>query len=138
MDARFEIDVDPSRNLVRQKLAGFFGPDDIARFVAARNAAHRRLTCGPNQHVTLADVREMKIQPQEMVQAFGSVLADRSQQSRKLAFVFSSSLARMQRLRAAERRDARYFTSIAEAEAWLMADDDPEDAAPLCREAAAR
>lgn len=126
MKASFTIVVDPQRNLVRQYLGGFFVAEDIERFVAARNAAHRQLTCGPNEHVTLADVRDMKIQPQDMVGQFGAVLADPQHRSRKLAFVFASSLARMQLLRAAERRNARYFTDMPEAEAWLMADDDEE------------
>ena len=112
--------------MVRQYLAGFFEAADVERVVAARNAAHERLTCGPNEHVTLVDVRDMKIQPQEIVQAFGAVLAGPRYRSRKLAFVFSQSLARMQLMRASEGRDARMFTDIDEAETWLLAADDAE------------
>ena len=124
MGAVFRITVDPSTNMVRQYLAGFFVAADVQRFVAARNAAHERLTCGPNEHVTLVDVRDMKIQPQDIVQAFGAVLSGPHYRSRKLAFVFSQSLARMQLLRASEGRAARMFTDIEEAEAWLLAEDD--------------
>lgn len=120
------VEVDPVNNVVRHRLAGFFAPEDVERYVAARNAAHGQLTCGPNQHVTLVDVRDMKIQQQDIVQAFGGVLADPRHRSRKLAFVFSMSLARMQLLRATASRSAQYFTSIEEAEAWLMADDDAD------------
>ncbi|GAA0635431.1 MAG: hypothetical protein A2792_11720 [Sphingomonadales bacterium RIFCSPHIGHO2_01_FULL_65_20] len=126
MGAIFRITADPSTNMVRQYLAGFFEAVDVERFVAARNAAHERLTCGPNEHVTLVDVRDMKIQPQEIVQAFGAVLAGPRYRSRKLAFVFSQSLARMQLMRASQGRDARMFTDIKEAEAWLLAEDDAE------------
>jgi len=126
MGAIFRITADPSTNMVRQYLAGFFEAADVERFVAARNAAHEQLTCGPNEHVTLVDVRDMKIQPQEIVQAFGAVLAGPRYRSRKLAFVFSQSLARMQLMRASEGRDARMFTDIDEAEAWLLAADDAE------------
>ncbi|WP_231730652.1 hypothetical protein, partial [Blastomonas sp. CCH5-E3] len=49
MGAIFRITVDPSTNMVRQYLAGFFEAADVERFVAARNAAHERLTCGPNE-----------------------------------------------------------------------------------------
>ena len=124
MGAIFRISVDPSTNMIRQYLAGFFEAADVERFVAARNAAHDQLTCGPNEHVTLVDVRDMKIQPQEIVQAFGAVLWGPRYRSRKLAFVFSQSLARMQLMRASEGRDARMFTNIDEAEAWLLAEDD--------------
>lgn len=121
MDARFSIDVDPRRDLVRITLAGYFRPADVERFLAARDQAHRALTCAPNAHVTLADVREMAIQSQDAVAAFGSLLADPRHRSRRLAFVFASSLARNQLMRAAEGRGARLFGTIKDAEAWLLA-----------------
>jgi len=124
MGAIFRITVDPSTHMVRQYLAGFFEAADVERFVEARNAAHEQLTCGPNEHVTLVDVRDMKIQPQDIVQAFGSVLADPRYRSRKLAFVFALSLARMQLLRAAAGRNARLFNNEEDAQAWLLSEND--------------
>jgi hypothetical protein len=121
MDAIYNVEVDPVRNIVRHYLAGFFEPTDVERYVAARNAAHARLTSGPNEHVTLVDVRDMKIQQQDIVKAFGGVLADPRHRSRKLAFVVALSLARTQLQRASASRDAQYFTDPDEAEAWLMA-----------------
>jgi len=123
MTAHFKIEVDQRHNLVRQFLGGFFGGEDVELFVAARNDAHRQLNCGPNEHVTLVDIREMKIQPQEMVEAFSTVLADPRHRSRKLAFVCATSLARMQLRRAAGERDARYFSEPADAEAWLLSEE---------------
>lgn len=134
MGAIFKIEADPVTNLVRHYMAGFFEAADVERYVAARDAAHEKLTCGPHAHVTLVDVRDMKIQPQEIVQAFGSVLANPRYRSRKLAFVFSQSLARKQLVRASEGRSARFFTDITEAEAWLLAADSPV----ASREAASR
>jgi hypothetical protein len=125
MGAIFKIEADPVTNLVRHYLAGFFEAADVERYVAARDAAHAKLTCGPHAHVTLVDVRDMKIQPQEIVQAFGTVLANPRYRSRKLAFVFSLSLARKQLVRASEGRSARFFTDIEEAEAWLLAAESP-------------
>lgn len=124
MDAIYKVEVDPVNNIVRHHLAGFFEPTDVEGYVAARNAAHSQLTSAPNQHVTLVDVRDMKIQQQDIVKAFGAVLADPRQQSRKLAFVVALSLARMQLLRATGSRTAQYFATVEEAEAWLMSDDD--------------
>ena len=125
MGAIFKIEADPVTNLVRHYLAGFFEAADVERYVAARDAAHAKLTCGPHAHVTLVDVRDMKIQPQEIVQAFGTVLANPRYRSRKLAFVFSLSLARKQLVRASEGRSALFFTDIEEAEAWLLAAESP-------------
>lgn len=133
MDAIYKVEVDPVGNIVRHYLAGFFQPIDVEMHVAARDAAHEQLTSGPNEHVTLVDVRDMKIQQQDIVKAFSSVLADPRHRSRKLAFVVALSLARMQLLRATASRDARYFTDIDEAEAWLMAvgsDDARADPTP--------
>jgi len=124
MNANFTIDVEPERDLVRITLGGFFTAADVNDFLAVRDKAHHRLTCGPNQHLTLADVREMRIQPQEAVGRFGAMLADPRQRSRKLAFVFASTLARGQLMRAAEGRHARFFTDMDEAKAWLFEADD--------------
>lgn len=124
MRAQYRIDVDVSRSLVRIWLGGFFAASDLPGFIAERDAAHRKLKCAPNQHVTLTDVREMNIQPQDTVAAFRNLLSDKRHQSRKVAFVVASSLARMQLIRAAEGRIARLFATPEEAVAWLMSADE--------------
>ncbi len=123
MRASYSFDVDAVRSLVRITLGGFFAQDDIDAFLAARAIAHSQLCCGPNAHLTLADVRGMKIQMQEMVQLWGHVLAAPDYRSRRLAFVQGNSGTRMQLRRAAASRDVRYFDDIAEAEAWLLQGD---------------
>lgn len=120
MTPRMSLDVEPARDLVRITLAGFFAPGDIARFVAARDAAHRELRCAPNQHLTLVDIRAMHIQAQDSVDGFRAVLANPDTVSRRIAFVVARSLARLQIKRAASGRDAAYFTTIEDAEAWLF------------------
>lgn len=123
MKPNFAFEVEPDRNLVRIWLGGFFSPVDVAAFVKERDRAHQRLRCGPNQHVTLVDIREMAIQPQESVAAFQQMLSNPAVISRKLAFVITRSLARMQIKRAAASRDAAYFESVEDAERWLLSDD---------------
>lgn len=123
MDGSFDIQVDSARDLVRTRLAGFFTQDTVTRFVADRAAAFRQLRCGPNQHLSLTDVREVQIQSQEIVAAFRAVLADPTYRSKRLAFVTPTSLARMQLLRAInERADGttRCFTDPAAAERWVL------------------
>src|SRR6185503_11715394 len=109
MDARFSFQVDPARDLVRIAMFGLFSLQDIADFVEARREAHGRLLCARNAHVTLNDVRGLKIQPQETVAAFREMLAAPDYRSRKLAFVAGQTLARNQLLRALGGRDARCF-----------------------------
>lgn len=132
----FRIDADPDRALLRMTLSGFFGEDDIRRFLAERDAALRMLRCAPNQHVTLVDIRDMQIQSQELVSRFQQVLGDPRCAARRIAFVISKSLARLQLQRAAEGRGARYFTSSAEAEAWL--ETSSAATVPIARMSAAR
>ena len=119
--ASFSIDLDPPRDLVRIRLAGFFGVDDIARFQAELLLAHRRLGCrrkgGP---LTINDISGMAIQSQDVVARWGEFLADPAHRSRRLAFVVASTLARMQLQRVIGSRDAQVFTDPAEAEAWVL------------------
>ena len=123
MSAEFSIDADSSNDLIRIRMAGFFTEADILAFLAARREAHAKLRCGMNQHVTLNDLRDMKIQSQEMVDAFRAVLADPLYRSRRLAFVVGPTLARTQLMRAVAGRNVRCFDDIWTAEAWLRLDD---------------
>ncbi len=123
MSAHFTVRAEPARDLIRIVMAGFFTEADIAAFHAARGIEHARLTCGPNQHLTLNDLTGMKVQAQDIVAAFRSLLADPAHRSRRLAFVVSPTLARSQLMRALDGRAARCFEDIVTAERWLFAAD---------------
>src|SRR3954470_12654034 len=133
MKAEFSLEVDAQRDLVRIRMGGFFKQADIAAFLEARRVAHQALTCAPNAHVTLNDLREMSIQSHDIVDAFREMLAAPEYRSRRLALVVGYTLARSQAIRAIERREARWFSDPAEAEAWLFAEE--QDEAPLRRAA---
>lgn len=120
MEASFSIQADPRTSLLWITIGGFFGLSDIERFAGARDTELRRLRCGANQHLTLIDMRNMKIQTQGSVEAFGRLLNDRASASRRLAFVVAVGLARSQIQRAAAGRGAGYFSTVEEAEAWLQ------------------
>jgi hypothetical protein len=123
MSAEFSFEVDPRHDLVRIRMAGFFKQADVAAFHKARRAAHEKLRCAPNAHLTLNDIREMSIQSHDVVDAFREMLAAPEYRSRRLAFVVGYTLARSQAIRALESREARWFDDPAKAEAWLFADD---------------
>ena len=120
MSAHFSFQVDPARDLVRITMAGLFTPDDIAAFEEARREAHSKLSCPPNAHLTLNDLRELKIQPQDVVAGFREMLSAPHYRSRRLAFVCGPTLARNQLTRALANRDARCFDDPVSAEAWLL------------------
>jgi hypothetical protein len=125
MGGTFTIDVDVPRDLVRIAMSGFFSEADILAFLGERRAAHRRLQCGPNQHLTLNDMRGMDIRSQQAVESFRSILAAPEYRSRRLAFVVAGALSRMQLMRTIEGRDdARCFEDIESAEAWLFSPED--------------
>jgi hypothetical protein len=122
MSATYSIHAEPERDLVRITMAGLFTPEDIEGFYKARDLAHAKLTCGRNAHLTINDLRGMKIQPQESVAGFQQMLGAPEYRSRRLAFVIGRTLARSQLQRALAGRgpDTRCFDSVAEAEAWLF------------------
>lgn len=120
MTATFSITADPARDLVRIEVEGFFTPDSIRRFFEERSVAHRRLTCGPNQHLTLVDLSRFAVQAQDTTKHFSAILADPAYRSRRLAFVTATALTRIQLQRTLGNRHADVFTNSAEAEAWLL------------------
>jgi hypothetical protein len=117
MSADFSITAEPARDLIRIRMNGFFGMDDIQRFIRERRKVHAQLTCGPNEHLTLNDIRDIKIQSQDIVDAFRALLADPAYRSRRLAFVVAPTLTRTQLFRALDSRSARTFEDPWEAEA---------------------
>ena len=122
MSGKFLIQPDKANGLIRIVMAGFFTTLDLERFIEARRRAHEVLGLAPNAHMTLNDVRRMKIQSPEMVAAFGEMLAAPEYRSRRLAFVAGPTLARSQLMRACVGRDVRYFEEVESAEAWLLED----------------
>lgn len=121
MNDKFSIVADRSRGLIRIVMTGLFTLDDVRDFYEQRRAAHAALDLPKNAHLTLNDVRELKILPQDTLAAFCDMLADPDHHSRRLAFVVSPTLVRAQVIRAiAGRADARCFDDPANAEAWLL------------------
>jgi hypothetical protein len=121
--AKYSIDVDPARDLVRVSLSGFFTAEDIDRFQAELQIEHRKLGCdkrgGP---LTINDLTEMAIQSQDVLARWGEFLANPTHRSRRLALVVASALGRMQLQRIIGDRNAQVFTDVREAEQWLFAD----------------
>jgi hypothetical protein len=128
MSGEFQIDVDVPRSLVRITMSGFFSEADIHAFLAERAAAHKLLCCGPNEHLTINDMRAMDIRSQEAVESFRSILAAPEYRSRRLAFVVTGALSRMQLLRTISGRDARCFDDPWAAEDWLFSEHDAQAA----------
>ena len=123
MSEKFSFTVDRDRGLVRISMQGFYTLRDVAAFFDARRKALTELGLPPNAHVTLNDLRGMKIQAQEVIQAFQQGLALPEEKARKLAIVVDAAMARAQANRAINSSDTRYFTDVESAEAWLFAEE---------------
>lgn len=129
MAGKFTFRIDRSRGLVRIAMHGFYDLSDVASFFEARRTAHAELGLPPNRHLTLNDLRGMQIQKQEVIEAFQLGLAAPEEKARKLAIVVDAAMAKGQASRAIASDDTRYFTDLAEAEAWLFAEEGDRAAA---------
>ncbi len=123
MSGKFSFTLDRDRGLVRISMHGFYELDDVTDFFEARRKAHAELGLPQGAHMTLNDLRGMRIQAQEVIQAFQAGLAVPEEKARKLAIVVDAAMARGQANRAINSADTRYFTDIESAEAWLFADE---------------
>ncbi|WP_311270269.1 hypothetical protein [Sphingobium sp. WCS2017Hpa-17] len=118
MDATYTVTPDKSRNLARVKMAGFFDQKEVQEFAATYRQVLAHLKA-PG-HLTLVDIVGMKIQAQDIVGSFAALLASPDVRSKKLAFVCSSSLSRLQAQRLTDRQGVEFFDRVDDAEAWLF------------------
>ena len=126
MSANFSIVIEPSADLIRVKMGGFYSEADVAAFTAELTAKMQALRCAPNQHSMFCDVSEMNIQSQEIVGMFSKVVGHPKFRSKLLAFVTGSTLARLQAQRLTSREGVEFFSDVDDAETWLFgATDEP-------------
>lgn len=120
MRADFKVTASPTNRCVSLALLGFFKPTDVDALRAAIRREYARLRCGPNEHRTLLDLREMEIQSQDTLVYFAELLNDPTYQGERLAIVYSHTLVRMQIGRvASDREHTRYFDDVDAAKSWL-------------------
>ena len=125
MSDKFTFTLDHERGLVRISMHGFWTLRDVDAFFDARRKAHAELGLPCNAHMTLNDLRGMKIQAQKVIEVFQQGLAVPEEKARRLAIVVDAAMARGQANRAIASVDTRYFTEIEPAEAWLFAEEEP-------------
>lgn len=123
MSDKFTFTLDRERGLVRIRMGGFWTLRDVDAFFVARRRAHAELGLPRNAHMTLNDLRGMKIQAQHVIEIFQKGLAVPEEKARKLAIVVDAVMARGQANRAINASDTRYFTDVESAEAWLFAEE---------------
>ena len=119
----FEIKTNHAERLIYLRMSESFSIDEARACAAAKETAVDRLGAPFDDHSTLLDVRDFRIQPQDIFSIFTNFVAMTKHKSRKIAILGGEGSARMQFRRVAEREplrgDMRFFTAIAEAEDWL-------------------
>lgn len=122
MNDKFSFKVDRAVGLVRITMSGLLTLADVREFYDMRERAYDELGKARNAPLTLNDVRDLKILPQDTLSAFCDMLADPAYHSRRLAFVVGPTLVRAQVVRAVgQRPNVRCFSDPIEAEEWLFA-----------------
>jgi hypothetical protein len=123
----FQVETDHTNRMIYLRMSGVLSVDEAHACAAAKEAAVERLG-PPYDHSTLLDIRELRLQPQEVFAIFTHFVATTKHKSRKIAIIPGEGTARMQFRRVAERaplrNDMRFFTQFDEARDWL-AEIDP-------------
>lgn len=122
--------------IITLRMGGVMSIEEAHACAAAKEAEVDRLGPPYDDHSTLVDVRELRVQPQDILAIFTNFVAATRHKSRRIAIVGGEGTARMQFRRIAEsaplRAGMRFFTDIGEARAWL--EDDMAGAAdPLAQ-----
>ena len=119
----YEIETSPADRLICVRMIGGFTLDEARECAAAKEAAVQELGPPFDAHSSLVDVRDLRIQTQDVFAIFTSFVAKTKHKSRKIAIVGGEGTARMQFRRVAEREplrdDMRFFTAVEEARGWL-------------------
>jgi hypothetical protein len=120
---RYQVAVDLDRHLIWITLRGFWDMATFEAFAPEFESALLRLHRHGGCRYALVDGREFAVQPLEISEAFARQLRMLAPYAaRRTANVVPAQLNRMQAQRSGEKLLARFFSDIAEAEAWLFAD----------------
>ncbi|HEX8301942.1 STAS/SEC14 domain-containing protein [Sphingomonas sp.] len=118
----FEIETSHPDRLISLRMSGAFSIEEARACAAAKEEAVASIG-PPYVHSTLVDVRDFRVQPQEIFAIFTSFVATTRHKSRKIAIVGGEGTARMQFRRVAEREplrdDMRFFADLGDARDWL-------------------
>ena len=138
MSTHYRIEISPEMDLLHVTLLGFFEPDDISAMRLSLIDAIGSLRCSAGEHLALYDVRECKIQSQQVVQAFRAMSDRKGIVARRIALVTGRSLMKMQIPRIVVDRESACFDDLTTAKAWLRRPAAPAIQLAQPREASAR
>lgn len=119
----FQIETSHADRIISVRMSGGFTLDGARECAAAKEAAVDGLGPPYDAHSTLVDVRDLRVQTQDVFAIFTNFVAMTRHKSRKIAIVGGEGTARMQFRRVAEREplrdNMRFFSALGEARDWL-------------------
>ena len=119
----FEIETSQADRIISVRMIGSFTMEEARACAAAKEEAVQGLGPPFDAHSSLVDVRDLRIQTQDIFAIFTSFVANTRHKSRRIAIVGGEGTARMQFRRVAEREplrdNMRFFTAVGEAREWL-------------------
>ena len=118
----FEIETSQADRIISLRMIGGFTLEGARQCAAAKEAAVDSLG-PPYAHSTLVDVRDLRVQTQDVFAIFTDFVAKTKHKSQRIAIVGGEGTARMQFRRVAEREplrdNIRFFTAVSDARDWL-------------------
>ena len=118
--AQHAISVDPARNLVILRLAGFLTPEDVQRIAAEEQAAVRTLGVPSGVHNFLIDTRALDTQAGEIVDLVQHMTDPVPLKPRRLAIIARYGINKIQARRMIADREIGLFDTEDEALAYLL------------------
>lgn len=117
----YSIDTDPARRLLTIVMRGYWDQPTFERFAAEYSRKIRQMHASGTLDNALIDGREFAVQARAISDQFRDLIAAHTPyMAKRTATVVPAHLNKLQAERAGEAIDARYFTDMAEAEAWLF------------------
>lgn len=120
----YSIETDPSRRLLSIVMRGYWEQPTFDHFSAEYSQKIRTMHASGTLDFAMIDGREFAVQARKISDQFRDLIAAHSPyMARRTATVVPTQLNKLQAERTGEAIDARYFTDMEAARAWLFSDD---------------
>jgi hypothetical protein len=116
----FSVHLDRTQRLIRVTLEGFWDTSTIERYVAELLPCIKAAREDYDEVLVLSDARNFPVQAADVVAAFREGGGAFGIPWDRMAVVMTSTLAKMQGARTVSDPGTQFFTSVEDAEAWLL------------------
>lgn len=118
----YSVAYDSANGIIRMVVEGFWDVQTVDDFADEMMPMMALAKARSGRVFILSDARKFPVQSAEVGAAFGRSEATMGQLRDRMAMVVGSTLAKMQGERAVAGSSTAFFSSIEDAEAWLLKD----------------